>query len=858
MMRTYDLQARTGLRLLILAALGLVLALLVLLSGALGVTPEVPAYAASPLLPPTLLAPPDSAVISDTTPTLSWVASPPPATGYYLKVDGWTKNVGAATSGEPNPLGDGPHSWTVSSYDGLGGESDDAPAWSFTVDTQPPPPPVLQSPSNGSATSNTSVTVEWAASVGAAGYRLNWNGSVSDVGNSTWHVLNSLADGTYSWSVAAYDAVGNVSAYPTVWTVRVDTTPPAPPALTSPANEETIVDPTPTLRWAASVEAAGYWVRLDGDETDVGSTTSWTAPLLGAGAHTWSVAAYDQLGNRSAYTDTWSFTLEIVPPVPPVLVYPANGAVISDTTPTLTWEEVPGAVDYWLAWGGGWQEVGDHLFYTVSAPEGTHSWSVASVNGLGRMSQFSDPYTFTVDITPPPVPVLASPASGSILSTSTPLLSWVASPGAAGYYIKWDGVAANVGDTTTYTPTAADGPHTWTVAAYDPVHNVSAYTDTWSLTIDTTPPAVPELQDPPDGSVLATDTIVLSWAAATDAVGYVVEWDGTPVDVGDVLSHTVSTVDGPHTWRVAAYDHVRNTSAYAAAWTVTADTTPPPVPDLLSPADGSVLSTSTPLLSWTAVVDAVGYVVKWDGTAIDVGNETSYAVPTLDGPHTWTVAAYDHVDNLSAYTDTWSLTVDTTPPPVPALVSPADGAVLTSTAVVLSWNAATDAVGYVVEWDGTPVDVGDVLSHTVSTMDGTHTWTVAAYDHVDNLSANADPRSLRVDTTPPTVDSTVPDDGATEVAPTAQLAIHFSEAVETGTLEVTVSPDPGGWTATWSADHQVVTLSHAAFRVTTAYTVTVTTVVDLAGLAMEESYSWSFETGMYGLYLPLVMRAYAP
>jgi hypothetical protein len=450
MMRTHS-QARAGNRFAILAALGLTAALLYLLFIELNTAPRVPVYAASPLSPPNLLAPASGAVISDTTPTLSWAASPPPAMGYYLKVDGWTRDVGPATSGEPSPLADGVHTWTVSAYDDAHNESADAPERSFTVDASAPSAPALQSPSNETVTSDTSLMLQWAASDGATGYRLSWNGAISDVGSTTWHILNDLADDTYSWSVAAYDSVGNVSAYPAAWTVRVDTTPPAPPALTSPADGETIVDPTPTLRWAASAEATGYWLKLDGDEVDVGNATSRTAPLLTAGAHTWSVAAYDQLGNRSTYGDNWSFTLEIVDPVPPVLVYPANGTVISDTTPTLEWEEAPGAVNYWLRWDESLpRQVGDRLVYAVSASESTHSWSIASVNAEGAVSSYSEPYTFTVDITPPPAPALASPASGSILSTSTPLLSWHAVADAVGYRLRWDETTIDVGDTISY------------------------------------------------------------------------------------------------------------------------------------------------------------------------------------------------------------------------------------------------------------------------------------------------------------------------------------------------------------------------------------------------------------------------
>jgi hypothetical protein len=44
--------------------------------------------------------------------------------------------------------------------------------------------------------------------------------------------------------------------------------------------------------------------------------------------------------------------------------------------------------------------------------------------------------------------------------------------------------------------------------------------------------------------------------------------------------------------------------------------------------------------------------------------------------------------------------------------------------------------------------------------------------------------------------------------------------------------------------------------VSTLHTARVTVVSDLAGLPMEESYTWTFETGMYGLYLPIVKRGY--
>jgi hypothetical protein len=59
-----------------------------------------------------------------------------------------------------------------------------------------------------------------------AGYRLDWNGAIMDAGSATQYIPGVLADGAYTWTVAAYDSVGNTSAYTDVWSLGVDSTAP--------------------------------------------------------------------------------------------------------------------------------------------------------------------------------------------------------------------------------------------------------------------------------------------------------------------------------------------------------------------------------------------------------------------------------------------------------------------------------------------------------------------------------------------------------------------------------------------------------------------------------------------------------
>ena len=76
-------------------------------------------------------------------------------------------------------------------------------------------------------------------------------------------------------------------------------------------------------------------------------------------------------------------------------------------------------------------------------------------------------------------------------------------------------------------------------------------------------------------------------------------------------------------------------------------------------------------------------------------------------------------------------------------------------------------------------------------------------------------------TAPPFIANASPADGALGVPVTAPLIVTFSEAMNTGSLQYAVSPDPGGWAATWSPDRKTLTLNHNDWSRPQAYTVTV-------------------------------------
>jgi uncharacterized repeat protein (TIGR01451 family) len=126
----------------------------------------------------------------------------------------------------------------------------------------------------------------------------------------------------------------------------------------------------------------------------------------------------------------------------------------------------------------------------------------------------SDQATVVVDGVAPEPPVLQSPLDGTLTNDNRPTLVWNASPDpdTAGYEVSWNGGVYGVGDVTSYQFIApvADGVATWSVRAYDEVGNTGSFTDTWSLRVDATPPAVLSHRPPnlSDGIPLAEPVII--------------------------------------------------------------------------------------------------------------------------------------------------------------------------------------------------------------------------------------------------------------------------------------------------------------------------------------------------------------
>ncbi|WP_252717743.1 Ig-like domain-containing protein, partial [Acinetobacter seifertii] len=294
--------------------------------------------------------------------------------------------------------------------------------------------------------------------------------------------------------------------------------------------------------------------------------------------------------------------------------------------------------------------------------DGPHTVTVTATDPAGNVGTGSA--VLTVDTTAPVV------ALNDVLSNdSTPALTGTVTDPTATVVVTVDGVnypATNNGDGTwtladNTLPILADGPHTVTVTATDPVGNVG--TGSAVLTVDTTAPVV-ALND-----VLSNDSTPALTGTVTDPTAtVVVTVDGVnypATNNGDgtwtLADNTLPILaDGPHTVTVTATDPVGNVGTGSAVLTV--DTTAPVV------ALNDVLTNdSTPALTGTVTDATAMVVVTVDGVnypATNNGDGTwtlaDNTLPVLaDGPHTVTVTATDPAGNVG--TGSAVLTIDTIP-----------------------------------------------------------------------------------------------------------------------------------------------------------------------------------------------------
>ena len=453
----------------------------------------------------------------------------------------------------------------------------------------------LTSPTQGSVLAGSSATFMWTPGTGVTDYQL-WLGTT---GVGSQNLYDSGATKATTVIVSGLPTNG-VTVYARLWseisgawqsadlTYREAGTP-VLPVLTTPAPASVLSGSSVAFTWSAGAGPVAYQLYLGttgvGSHNlyESGSTKATTVtvsglPTCGATMYARLWWEIDAAWKFADYTYTESGV-----PVPPVLTTPAPRSVLSGSSVAFTWSAGAGPAAYQLYLGT--TGVGSSNLYDSRSTTGTaETVSGLPANGVTVFARLwweiggawkSADYTYTESGTPV-LPVLTTPAPGSVLSGSSVTLTWSAGAGPAAYQL-WLGTTG-VGSQNLY-DSGSTKATTVTVSGL-PTNGVKVYARLWweidaawhsadYTYTESGPPAALSALSCSTGSMMGsgTDSCTVTLSAAAPSGGLSVS-----VSSGNAAVAVPATVTVPANATSAGFTATVSSVATAQTVTLTAST----------------------------------------------------------------------------------------------------------------------------------------------------------------------------------------------------------------------------------------------------------------------------------------------
>ena len=582
----------------------------------------------TPPAPPTLTAKPSD---PSNNPAPSFAFSDDDGTATFLcQLDGGA--AAACTSPQTySGLAEGSHTFAVQAIDPAGNASG-VTSYTWTIDLTPPPAPTITS-GPPAATASTSATFAFTDGDAGAAFRCQLDGaSFSDCTSPVSY--NGLAEGAHTFGVEAVDPAGNVSSVATYnWTIDL-TAPPAPTITSAPP--AVAASTTASFSFTDADATATFRCRLD-DGSFAACTSPQTYSGLAEGAHTFRVRAVDPVGNQSDVT-SYSWTIDVTPPPAPTITSAPPSASAS-TTASFSFTDGDGSATFLCRLDGA-------NFTACTSPinygglaEGAHTFRVKAVDPAGNESSVTS-YSWTVDLTPPPLPTITS-APPAVTDATSATFAFTDGDGSATFRCQLDSESfAPCTSPITYDQ-LSEGQHTFRVKAVDPAGNESAVASfTW--TIDLTNPVVTidPASEPPD----PTNQRGASFVFTSNKAGstFQCRLDGSEFSSCSSPAAYTGLADGRHSFGVRAIDslgHVGLASTYD--WTI--DTVPPVT--TITSAPPAVSGSSSATFGFTGSEAGSAFACSLDGGSFGACVSPRVYTGLVEGTHVFRVRATDLAGN---------------------------------------------------------------------------------------------------------------------------------------------------------------------------------------------------------------------
>ena len=650
-------------------------------------------------------------------------------------------NAGKGYSG----LAQGSHTFEVRAIDGVGLTDQTPASYTWIIDTTPPDTSILTKPLNPTIATTADFTYE--STEPGSTFECRLDGGSFGACPSQGKSYSGLSLGSHTFEVRATDVAGNPDGTPATYTWVIQTAPDTTPPDTSIASKPTNPSTSTSASFTYSSTEAGstFECKLDSGSFSVCPIGGQGYSGLSQGSHTFQVRAIDPSNNIDPTPASYTWTIDSVAPDTSIANKPANPS--NSTSASFTYTSTESGTFECRLDGGSFAGCPNAGKGYSGLSEGSHTFEVRAIDGVGLTDQTPASYTWIIDTTAPDTTIQTKPPNPSTSTTAT--FTFSSTEAGSTFECKLDSGSFGACPAGGQYVGLGQGSHTFQVRAIDPAGNPDGSPDSYTWTIDSDAPDTSIANKPanPSNSTSASFTY-----ASTESGTFECRLDGGSFAGCPNAGKGYSGLsEGSHTFEVRAIDGVGLTDQTPASYTWIIDTTAPDTTIQNKPTN----PTTSMLANFTYSSTEAGstFECRLDGaggfsSCPVAGKSYSSLGP---GSHTFEVRAIDGANNTDASPAEYNWVIeasDSTPPETTMDSAPA--ALIKIRRPGFSFSSNEPGSTFLCRLDQAPFARCSSPFTSDNLADGSHTFQVSATDPSGNTDPSPASATFRIDTVAPT------------------------------------------------------------------------------------------------------------